>query len=702
MSHQTRINELSFRDNLASTILWLILLQLLLAAVSFAASSSTLTEADRQFLYKSENSKLKVGRKGFSRVSKLYEHASRVNDREAISIASYILGMNTYRRAEFNSCFSLLSRANPNFLKTSRSQRNSLVVMMYCLLMSQNKNIEASTITQHLNQYQEQYPNFFKKYKGLAFYNIGNALLRKNQLDLGINYLREAENLIEDELTKEKAGLFSLLCVAFSDMGDFENSLTYALKSLNLSKLQDDKAQELLSYVNLAGIYSRFKRPAKSIEMYEKARLIAEDLKDTRKLVYIKLQLAGSYQLIGESDKSENLFLQTLEIAKAREFNQLKFLAFSELGNFYLNQGKFDLAVTQFEQALDTPKPSGGDLRLDEALLLNRLATAYLKLQKYQKALHSTKIAEKNSQASGITVSLVDTMLLRSQAYEGLKDSPNALKYYKEHMGLYKSHTKSQHSEKLAELETKFEVKNKQQQIDDLRREKKIESLAKSRSRIFAFSAILISLILAAFSIYIVRRMHERESLIAIVQSKNKELKAAYQLMEQLALTDPLTKLKNRRAINEELDKAIKIASRSKQPLSLILSDIDHFKAFNDNYGHDCGDFVLKSIAEKLQMLIRKQDSIGRWGGEEFIVILPNTDAQGAVNLAETLKDNLESSKFKYQVDNFDQDLSITMTFGVSEFNPEIDNLSSLISQADKMLYAGKSKGRNRVVSSLE
>lgn len=168
--------------------------------------------------------------------------------------------------------------------------------------------------------------------------------------------------------------------------------------------------------------------------------------------------------------------------------------------------------------------------------------------------------------------------------------------------------------------------------------------------------------------------------------------------MEQLALTVPLTKLKNRRATANNLEKALEITARSDASLSVILSDIDHFKSFNDNYRHDCRDLILKSVSEKLQMLVRSQDTVGRWGGEEFIIILLNTDAHGAIRLAETLKHHVESSHFAYQIEGHEKSLNVTMTFGVAEFHLKMDTLKSLINQADKMLYVGKAQGRSCVI----
>lgn len=123
------------------------------------------------------------------------------------------------------------------------------------------------------------------------------------------------------------------------------------------------------------------------------------------------------------------------------------------------------------------------------------------------------------------------------------------------------------------------------------------------------------------------------------------------------------------------------------------MSDIDGFKQFNDNYGHDCGDYVLKEIASLLQGSVRKQDVVSRWGGEEFLFLLPETGSEGAVKTAEKIRKKIEAKKFHYK----GLDLHITLTFGVTSCGWEEDS-GEAIKRADTALLLGKNKGKNCVV----
>lgn len=177
------------------------------------------------------------------------------------------------------------------------------------------------------------------------------------------------------------------------------------------------------------------------------------------------------------------------------------------------------------------------------------------------------------------------------------------------------------------------------------------------------------------------------------VKERTSELTQAYKKIEQLALTDPLTKLSNRRHILDRIDHEIKKTKRNNKPFGVILCDIDHFKEFNDSFGHDCGDFVLVSIAKIIYQMIRNQDHISRWGGEEFLLILPDTDLKGSGFVAEKIRQNIAEENFVFN----GQNLSVTMTLGVTIFDNTLA-IDECIKNSDTALYEGKEKGRNQVV----
>ncbi len=179
------------------------------------------------------------------------------------------------------------------------------------------------------------------------------------------------------------------------------------------------------------------------------------------------------------------------------------------------------------------------------------------------------------------------------------------------------------------------------------------------------------------------------------LKATNEKLLKSQEKLEMVARTDTLTKLSNRFDIIEKMENEKIRFERSQKPFSFILCDIDNFKLFNDQYGHDCGDFVLVSLAERIRSRVRKQDGVSRWGGEEFLLLLPETDLEGGRILAESLRETVSSNCYEYD----EHKLEITMTFGVSSFS-QIENIEQCIKMADSALYKGKSLGKNCVVLS--
>lgn len=158
------------------------------------------------------------------------------------------------------------------------------------------------------------------------------------------------------------------------------------------------------------------------------------------------------------------------------------------------------------------------------------------------------------------------------------------------------------------------------------------------------------------------------------------------------ALKDPLTGINNRTAMNSALIRETELARRHATPLSLIAMDIDRFKEINDKFGHLAGDYVLKTVADAIADCTRSSDILFRSGGEEFLILLSNTQKQGAMMLAERIRRTIETYEYMYG----DHKISVTTSLGVSTFH-EADNSESLFEKADTALYAAKSEGRNRV-----
>ncbi|MBE9537747.1 MAG: diguanylate cyclase [Proteobacteria bacterium] len=179
------------------------------------------------------------------------------------------------------------------------------------------------------------------------------------------------------------------------------------------------------------------------------------------------------------------------------------------------------------------------------------------------------------------------------------------------------------------------------------------------------------------------------------VAQRTTDLMLVNRQLAEIARRDPLTGLLNRRGFSDEAESEIQRFIRNGKEPSFVLADLDKFKEFNDKYGHACGDYVLRQVAHLLSERVRNMDEIGRWGGEEFMLMLPETSSEGATQVAEKLRTIVESQRFEYN----NKQLAVTMTFGVATFRKG-EALERCIARADTALYEGKEQGRNRVAVS--
>ena len=185
------------------------------------------------------------------------------------------------------------------------------------------------------------------------------------------------------------------------------------------------------------------------------------------------------------------------------------------------------------------------------------------------------------------------------------------------------------------------------------------------------------------------------KGLQSALAAREKELSELNNQLTRISLTDGLTQVENRRSLNERLHDMWSHSVRLHEPISLVMCDIDKFKSVNDQYGHQAGDAVLKEFAQLLKGEAREIDRVGRYGGEEFLLILPGTVLDAAVTFAERLREKVAGHTFSYEGGT----LSRTMSCGVAASpHPRVKDEDALLRSADDALYVAKETGRNKVV----
>jgi two-component system cell cycle response regulator len=201
---------------------------------------------------------------------------------------------------------------------------------------------------------------------------------------------------------------------------------------------------------------------------------------------------------------------------------------------------------------------------------------------------------------------------------------------------------------------------------------------------------------------YLTRPVDQNE-LVARVRTQLRKKRYAdrlrhnVQLSLEMAITDQLTGLHNRRYMERHLSNLISNAGKTGKPLAFLIIDIDYFKAVNDTHGHDIGDEVLRDFAARIGANVRGIDLACRYGGEEFVVAMPDTDIAFASMVAERLRRSVESSPFEISRDP--KKLNVTISIGIAASEGEKDTAEALLRRADQALYRAKRDGRNRVVA---
>jgi len=174
----------------------------------------------------------------------------------------------------------------------------------------------------------------------------------------------------------------------------------------------------------------------------------------------------------------------------------------------------------------------------------------------------------------------------------------------------------------------------------------------------------------------------------------SQKLANLYEVVKELSITDDLTSLYNRRYLMKRLNEEIERAKRYSRPLSLLMIDIDLFKHYNDTHGHQQGDELLKALAGVFKSLIRNVDFVARFGGEEFVVVMPETDKNKGLQLAERLRTEVERRPFRHR--ETQPGGRVTISIGVTELSSGAEGTAEIIGKADSALYEAKRAGRNR------
>lgn len=473
-------------------------------------------------------------------------------------------------------------------------------------------------------------------YLGQILETLGHSTSEREKADyrsrLGVacwhlgDYEKALRNLVDSlgyfERIDDKTKIADLECnvsIVLAEINEDEKSEEYIRRALKTAEESGNEDQQAAFLNNLGILMFRKSMQQEGLDCFLKSAEIKERLGQSRKLITTYINIADSYEDLGERNEAILHFEKAKELARRHHEVEYQICCYRKLGIHYLNESDFIRAAEHLNAAMELLKGS-------------------------------TLWKEMSRTLEGL-----------SRLHEETGDYAAALRYQKEQATVDKKIFSEETAKKIAEIHTLFETKKKIAEAELLKQKtKELSSLNKKISE-------------------------QYESLKAAegaLKEVNKELR------EQMEV-DTLTTLLNNQRLYEKLQDKIERSRRRDQPLSIIMLDLDHFKSINDEYGHPVGNKALRSLGETIKESIRRNDIAFRFGGEEFLVVLPDTPRNVAVLVAERIREAVADMTFH-------EELRMTISGGVKEL--EDHNAHELIVEADRFLYEAKRRGRNMII----
>ncbi|KQC08276.1 MAG: hypothetical protein APR54_04810 [Candidatus Cloacimonas sp. SDB] len=506
-----------------------------------------------------------------------------------------------------------------------------------------------------------------------------------NNIATGHYYLGNYRNAIEkqEEALKINTALNDKLALArslnniglvYKKLGNYEIALNYILRSLAIEEESENAIGIAQSLCNMGNIYFEMSDFDKSLEFYQRSLIIYEELADRRGIADILNNIGSVYDEKGKYDIALDYYLNSLDYEVQLEDKTGIATTSNNIGLTYYNIDLYDKALEYLNWSLNLTLEIGEKYGIANSYI--NLGEIYLAMRKYTES--------RNNLQMGLRLSTqIEAGDLMMAAYKLLSELDTELKNYQKALENHKLYLKQReilfenNRIDITEIHEQFELHKKDQEINYLHQRLKLYWL---------LNIISIGIIIFITFLFIVTRKKLKSRYIQRQEEINNQLR-------ELAQTDHLTNLANRRGMLEKIQYEKYRFERSKNPFAIIMCDIDSFKTVNDKFGHECGDFVLSSISNLFISLLRKQDLVGRWGGEEFIMLLPETDLENGRLLAEKIRKRVNENAFYYKGSY----INITITLGVAVFD-EITDIKKTIQKADEALYEGKRRGKNCIV----
>lgn len=536
--------------------------------------------------------------------------------------------------------------------------------------------------------------------------NIAEMHLNTGDDRMALRYSKMALN----EIKRQRLGyhdmhnVFNSFGLIYSRMGQYDKALESFKLSLEAAVNGESKYNQIISYLAIARLHLRLKDAKEALGIITPAYKLAGEIQANVLLRDICLVMAQTSEQTGDLPGALAYYKQHMELNVEISTKEVEQRLSDYTAEFKAEQAMKDAEIyrlknIELKQKSDELEESGRNLRFISEI--GRTITASLDVEDVLNIVYDS------------VKRLMDVNLFGVGLYDEAKEIVNFRMIVEESIRLPLVDMKVSESDGYV---SKCIMGRREIIVGDVL-EEKVEVPDTDRivtNGILPRSLIYCPLILAGkiIGVMTVQSYHPNAytqsnvesikalaSYIAIALNNSRtseELQRKARELDMLSKTDPLTGLYNRRYIIEKMEEERTRFRRYGKKFSLIIVDIDFFKRVNDAWGHDCGDYVLLETARQMKQILREQDCLARWGGEEFLIMLPETDAAGAEVLADRLRASIEEKTFEYKKKR----ISITLTLGICEYGNGL-SVDDAIMKADNALYEGKNRGRNCVVINI-
>jgi diguanylate cyclase (GGDEF)-like protein len=504
----------------------------------------------------------------------------------------------------------------------------------------------------------------FPRAQGMAWRNIGVAQFLKAEYLEALAALLQGANLARNhDDSNTLRDCLNFIGAVYANLGDVATAIENVQATLELDR-QSGRQNGIISGLNNLGIlHLKLKRPTQALEYHRQALSLAQELSDAQRELETVANIGLTLLELGQLEEARATFNQAHDLALTVGDRVLEGRNLSNLVEALTKLHLFDEALETNTQAIALIREIGN--QEGEAHCLLNAGRIHLLANDPQQAIVILEHALVLGQAVGAQVFVFQAHQVLAEAFEASGNLRQAL-----------DHTRTSHR-----LEHEFRNSESEQRLQAFAVRHDLDR-ARSQAEIERLKNVELAGLLETL-----RQLdREKDDLLAQLRQQSREL-------EWQVNIDPLTKLHNRRYLEQALKNEFENAQAHKQDLPVAIIDIDSFKRVNDTFGHAIGDQVLQTVAQIMQQHTRKGDLLARFGGEEFVIVLPRTSQEQAMKICERLRTTIA----EYDWASIRIALSVTISLGMN-CSTELEDHEQSLSRADLKLYEAKRGGRNRLV----